>query len=203
LVIIDTDAVANVFGYVLTTATLGTLIWRWFEWLNKKRVVEHIERKAEDERKAKDLKDYTDKMALELKAHTEKLAVDRREDVNKMFSELRTYTEHLVAELRTSREAIFKDILNKMTDMDTKLTTRANLTNGNVSNIRKDLLELSEDIERLYDYNDVSNGEVKVASSVSRRQLENQRKRRRRLDQINSDRASQEHPDISDRGERP
>jgi hypothetical protein len=117
-----------------------------------------------------------------------------REQEEKRASELRIYTDRTATDLRLHNETTTKEILKIMQDMDQKLTTRANLTNGNVSNIRKDLLELSEEIENLYYYNDTHSGNGGIGGAVRKRQ--NAKKRKRRLDQIDRDRKSQEHPDI-------
>jgi predicted ribosome quality control (RQC) complex YloA/Tae2 family protein len=106
---------------------------------------------------------------------------------------LRKYTDSKAEELKRYYAEINKEQILMMKDMDNKLTTRANLTNGNVSNIRKDLLELSTDIEQLYYYNDTHSGNGGIDMNVKLRQ--NAKKRKRRLQQIDDDRVSQEHPD--------
>jgi hypothetical protein len=196
---VDVNGIQIVVQYVITVSTIGTILWRCFSWLNKKNADRVMQQRQEKELKAKEVRDYTDKRAEQLKQYTEKLALD-----------LQTVTSKVATDLRESNEAINRSMLEKMKEMDTKLTTRANLTNGNVSNIRKDLLELSEDIEKLFDLTDRASssggdGQSAVSSSAvaaARRRSEGERRRRRRLEQINQDRESQEHPDTSDRGDR-
>jgi hypothetical protein len=167
---------------------LGTLgiVWKASQWLNKQADEKVEKKKKDEEEKARGLREHTDKKAEELKEYTDRKA-----------NELKEYTIKMAETLKTSNENINKEMLVIMKDMDQKLTTRANLTNGNVSNIRKDLLELSQDIEDLYYYNDTHSNNGSITLPVNRRRTA--KKRKRRLDQINMDRKSQEHPEVYDR----
>lgn len=213
MVDVDISGLSTLFGFGITITAIATTIWRGVIWLNEQQDKKIKTRTEQEEKKARELREYTDKMAVELRTATAKVATDLQTYTAKVATDLQRYTEktaidlkelteQLAIDLKANNEKINKDIIAQMQEMDQKLTTRANLTNGNVSNIRKDLLELSEDIEKLYDITDRSREPLPpIPEAMSRRQTENARKRRRRLEQINSDRDSQNHPDTSDRGD--
>jgi hypothetical protein len=120
-------------------------------------------------------------------------AEELRKLKEKDAEELRKYTDLKAEELKRYYAEINRGQLEIMKDMDVKLTTRANLTNGNVANIREDLLELSVEMEQLYNYNSDQYSDQDL--NVNARKRINAKKRKKRLQQINRDRVSQEHPD--------
>jgi excinuclease UvrABC nuclease subunit len=219
MVEVDLEWFTTIIAILIPLTVFGGFIWRGFIWLSKKQDDKARERiqideqlaerkrkeeevKAEDLRKytdriASDLKDQTTRIATGLKEATEKLADDLKFNTASMAKDLRVVTEGVATDLKEHTKRTNEEMLRIVKDTNDKFVQRADLTNGNVSNIRKDILELSGDIEQLY--SDIhSNGDGVVtpaALSVGNiRRRRKAKKRDRRLDQINIDRTAQDKP---------
>jgi hypothetical protein len=211
LVEIDTSAFLGLIGLMVPIVVIGGFIWRGFVWMNRKQDEKSRERlsidekiaerkKQEEEQKAEDLRKYTDRIATDLKENTnrialglkeatEKLADDLKFNTASMAKELKQVTENVAFDLKAHTKNINEEMLRTVKDTNEKFVQRADLTNGNVSNIRKDILELSGDVEELY--NDIHTGEDGgMSENVRKRRFD--KKRNRRRDQIDIDRVSQE-----------
>lgn len=218
MVEVDIEGFTTVAAILIPLTVFGGFIWRGFIWLNNKqseqarqrldrdekeadRQKKEEEGKAEDLRKytdriASDLKDQTNKIAVGLKDATEKLADDLKFNTASMAKDLRGVTEGVATDLKEHTKRTNEEMLRVVKDTNEKFVQRADLTNGNVSNIRKDILELSGDIEQLY--SDIHSGNgmgSDAALSVGNiRRRRKAKKRDRRLDQINIDRTAQDKP---------
>jgi len=113
-----------------------------------------------------------------------------------MAKDLRVVTEGVATDLKEHTKRTNEEMLRIVKDTNDKFVQRADLTNGNVSNIRKDILELSGDIEQLYsDIHSADDGNSNSTMSVGAiRRRRKAKKRDRRLDQINIDRQAQDKP---------
>ena len=107
---------------------------------------------------------------------------------NKKADDLKIYTDRKAGELREHYDGIYNKFLQILEEMDDKLTKRADMVNGNVANIREDVLEIDKAIDDLF-----YNQETTVGTGNGRKRR-NANKRRRRLRQIHEDRESQAHP---------
>jgi len=178
------------WGFILTIALLGGIFWRAAIWLNNQQDLKLKNKQAVEDTKALELKSYTDHKAQDLKDTALKMADDVKVSTAKLADEYRQINAKHIAELEGKFDGFYtattkKD--NEILEIVKELTKRANFTNGNVSNIRKDLLELSEDVEALMTRDGKGMGD-------SIRSSQRQRKRARRLDEINEDRLSQGSP---------
>lgn len=164
-----------VISILIGVGTLGGFIYKMGAWINKKA-----------ETKAAILKEVTEKKADELRKYAEEVA-----------KEVRDINEKQIADLQKR--------LDGLEDKIDKVFQRADLVNGNVSNIRTDIADLQEDLLELYSADDIEyeqnedsgrhievdkgRGRDSVSSRKNRKRVDLNRRLKRR--KIESDRIEQ------------
>jgi D-ribose pyranose/furanose isomerase RbsD len=111
---------------------------------------------------ANEIKSETQKrdefIAQSLKDNAERMRIQQMQDAEKIAKEFAVNTAKIADELRQKTDQQSKDILDKITDVNTRLSEMidslqqgAEATNSNVANVRRDMLELQEDVDNIYD----------------------------------------------------
>jgi hypothetical protein len=163
--------------------------------------------KAVTEYVAANIKIESDKNAANLKEVTADIANDIRDEAQKTAAALKISTDEKERILREYTDKTLSALTLKIDTIDTKVMTmlqdladRSDLVNGNVRNIRNDIIQVQEDIADLYTANDARDdveqdrggGRDALSSRKNRRVLELERRRKRR--EIEEDSKQQDHP---------
>lgn len=143
---------------------------------------------------------YIEQAISKLRKRQEEIAIQKAEMLKKS-------TEDIAKGIKEANEKQILELRQKLSDFDEKLEKtyqRADLVNGNVSNIRTDIADLQEDILELYSSDDIEyeqdengrhaqldrgRGRDAVSARKNRKRTELNRRIKRR--QIETDRVSQ------------
>lgn len=168
--------------------------------INAIKIAEEIMKKQEERSRvhimntaqiADDIKSETQKrdefIAKSLKENAERMRIQQMQDAEKIAREFSTSTAKIADDLRQKTDQQSRDILGKITDVNTRLSEMidslkegAEATNSNVANIRRDMLELQEDVDNIYDK--INNDDKDPNAKAER-----DRKRKIRRREINND----------------
>lgn len=197
---------SSTVAFIVTSAGLAALIWKGISWLNTQQNRKADERiKIEDE-KAKVVKADIDSRAKDLKRDQEETASDVKRDVEAKAAIIKEEIAATARVLQKQTEIMNTDLKNAIREVDEKvmrmladLSKRADMTNGNVRMIRTEIADVQQDVQSLWELvEDTDETAVThrkdrtMSAAVNRRRKIQQRDRRKKRLQIQSDSDEQE-----------
>jgi hypothetical protein len=172
---------------------------------NEERSIKHKENAASiaEELRQENLKRDED-IAKNLANNADRIREEQMIQSQKISEDLKTTTSNIAAYLEKKTDNTSKEILNNIQDVDRRLTAMidslqrgAELTNGNVTKIRSDILELQDDVDNIYDK--INKEEIQ---NNPQKKLERDRKRKIRRRQITNDSILHHHQQQQQQQER-
>jgi hypothetical protein len=181
-----------IITYLGGIAILGGYMWQLLKGVNSR-----------NEKKADELRKTTEENASGLKKATEDIATQIKKEADAREIIVRSYTDKTIDVLKSQ----INEVDNKVMTMLKDLADRSDLVNGNIKNIRDDIMDVQQDVIELYSADDIEyeardNGrDVQVDKGYGRdpmsarknkKLLEIARRKKRR--EIQEDSTNQEHP---------
>lgn len=195
-----------IIAFFIGLTGLGTFVWNMVKGY-KKRQDEREENMAKiEEAKAAVIKKDIEIRAGEIKKDAEETAKGVKEAVENRASIIKLEIEATARSLREHNQLMITEVLNKIRDVDDKvmkmlqdLSTRADLTNGNVKAIRTEIADVRGDVQDLWalveDTDDTAVTRRKdrtMSNAVARRRKAQRLARRAKASEIETDSQDQE-----------
>jgi hypothetical protein len=128
-------------------------------------------------------------IAKNIANNAERIRQEQMTQSKQISENLKATTSKIALDLENKTDSTSKAILSNISDVDKRLTRMidslqrgAELTNGNVSKIRSDILELQDDVDNIYDK--INKDELQINPQ---KKMERERKRKIRKREISND----------------
>ena len=193
-----------IVAFFIGLAGLGTFVWNIIKGYSKRQDEKEAERLKIEEAKAlvikKDIEDRAEKIrhdaennAENIKKEVEGRAILVKEEISITATNLRQHNQILIDNVL----ARIKEVDEKVMKMLSDLTTRADMTNGNVRNIRSEIADVQDDVQSLWNFLEDLNPpkagrEPELPKLAGGRRREQQILARKKRESIDRDSESQE-----------
>jgi hypothetical protein len=193
-----------IVAFFIGLAGLGTFIWNIIKGYSKRQDEKEKEQQIEEDKKAaiikKDIEDRAERIrcdaelnANNIKKEVEGRAILVKEEISITASNLRQHNQILIDNVLQRIKEVDEKVMKMLSD----LTTRADMTNGNVRNIRSEIADVQDDVQSLWNFLEDLNPpkagrEPELPKLSGSRRREQQLQARKKRESIDRDSENQE-----------
>jgi hypothetical protein len=194
----------TIVAFFIGLGGLGTFIWNMVKGYNKRQDEKEIDRQKAEDAKAVVLKKDIEDRANRIKADAEDQAEGVKKEVEGRAVLIKAEIATTAELLKHHNQLLIDNVLVKIREVDEKvmkmlsdLTTRADMTNGNVKNIRSEIADVQDDVQSLWNFLEDLNPpkagrEPELPKLTIGRRREQQVASRKKRESIRSDSENQE-----------